>query len=468
MALDEKYFSLAEVLAVAERHPFYAPGVQYPPHKDAILAIREQVAARAHTPDLSSQPLLWKSSLYKTIERLVDDTDPQNTFRQGIYASTTGGGSSPKPLFFATDVAENRQQRLAFGRFLGTVGLVTERDWVVTIHSAGELYRSLDLTLELLENGGASVLAAGQFMLPEAVINLIIKYHANVLAGDSTQIVNMVHYISSLPKSEREKFKLDKIIYTSESLTPGQRAQIHSVLGADLMICSLLGSAEAGPYGFSCPNITGKNQSGDGTAAYEDFVFDTRLTLMEILPATVDEQDENQTPSPIPDGEKGAIAQTSLIRLRNPLVRYMTGDVGSLHDLPEQARSFVSQSAWPHLKVLRLYGRDRRFSFEWSGNYFEFSTLNLLMNEEIAGILQWQVILEKMVESPLESRLEFRILLTRGNGGAKEKISDRIKKFCYVDASLERKFGILFVNDMGDFVRSPGARKVIKFVDRQD
>ncbi|CAH0050805.1 unnamed protein product [Clonostachys solani] len=467
MALDDKNFSLEEVLAVAKRHPFYDPSVQYPPHKDAIRAIREQVAAQPSASGLSSQPLLWKSSLYKAIQRLVDDTSTQNTFRRGIYASSTGGGSSPEPLFFATDVAENRQHRLAFGRFLGTAGLVTDRDWVVTIHPEGELCRSLDLIMEILENGGGSVLAAGHFMLPEAVINLIIKYHANVLAGDSSQIVNMVHYISSLPNSERGKFKLDKVIYTSESLTSRQRAEIHRVLGADLMICSLLGSAEAGPYAFSFPSLTGKNQSGDGTAAYEDFVFDTRLTIMEILPATVDENDEDQTPSPIPDGEKGVIAQTSLVRLRNPLVRYITGDVGSLHDLPEQAQDFIPQSAWPHLKVLRLYGRDRRFSFEWAGSYFEFSTLNTLMNNEIRGILQWQVILENMEESPLETRLEFRILLVRDGCDSAEKISDRIKKFCCVDASIERTFRILFVNDVGDFVRSPGARKVINFVDRQ-
>ncbi|KAK7215778.1 hypothetical protein V2G26_003781 [Clonostachys chloroleuca] len=467
MSLDEKTFSLEEVLAVAKRHPFYSPSVQYPPDKDAILAIREQVAAQPQPPNLLSQPLLWKSSLYKAIQRLVGDTSTQNTFRRGIYASSTGGGSSREPLFFATDVSENHHHRFAFGRFLGTVGLVTDKDWVVTIHPEGELCRSLDLTMEILENGGCSVLAAGDSMLPEAVINLIIKYHANVLAGESSQIVNMVHYISSLPNSERGKFKLDKVIYTSESLTSGQRAELHKVLGADLMICSLLGSAEAGPYAFSCPSITGKNQSSEGTTAYEDFVFDTRLTIMEILPATVDENDENQTLSPVPDGDKGVIVQTSLVRLRNPLVRYITGDVGSLHDLPEQAQDFIPQSTWPYLKVLRLYGRDRRFSFEWAGSYLEFNALNTLMNNEIRGILQWQVILEKMEESPLETRLEFRIMLARDSCDSTEKISSRIKKFCCVIASFERKFRIIFVSDMDDFVRSPGARKVIKFVDRQ-
>jgi hypothetical protein len=63
MTLDEKNFSLEEVLAVAKRHPFYAPSAQYPPDKDAILAIRERVATQPRTSDLSSQPLLWKSSL---------------------------------------------------------------------------------------------------------------------------------------------------------------------------------------------------------------------------------------------------------------------------------------------------------------------------------------------------------------------------------------------------------------------
>lgn len=81
-------------------------------------------------------------SSYAIIQRLIKDASPDNTFRRGIYTSITGGGGTGKaPLFFATDVHENRAHRARFGAFLRSVGLVSDTDWVVTVHTAGDLYR---------------------------------------------------------------------------------------------------------------------------------------------------------------------------------------------------------------------------------------------------------------------------------------------------------------------------------------
>jgi phenylacetate-coenzyme A ligase PaaK-like adenylate-forming protein len=60
---------------------------------------------------------------------------------------------------------------------------------------------------------------------------VIIFYHADVLTGDSSQIVAIARYISTLPKQDRDRFKIEKVIYTSDSLTPSQRLHIREVLG---------------------------------------------------------------------------------------------------------------------------------------------------------------------------------------------------------------------------------------------
>lgn len=76
------------------------------------------------------------------IQRLINDTSFENSFRRSIYTSVTGGGgTSSSPLFFATNVYENRLHRSVFGRFLSKMGLIQVGDWVVTVHTAGELYR---------------------------------------------------------------------------------------------------------------------------------------------------------------------------------------------------------------------------------------------------------------------------------------------------------------------------------------
>lgn len=71
----------------------------------------------------------------------MDDTNPENGFRHGVYTSITGGGSGSRPILFVTDVQENRRARAGFGQFLRRMGLLSSLDWVVTTHTSGELYR---------------------------------------------------------------------------------------------------------------------------------------------------------------------------------------------------------------------------------------------------------------------------------------------------------------------------------------
>src|SRR3954464_5016092 len=93
------------------------------------------------------------------------------------------------------------------------------------------LFRSLDLVAEILENAGASVLSAGHHMTPDDVTSALAHFQVNVLSGDGSQVIRVVHHISTLPVSQRKQIKLDKIIYTSEALSPVQRAYITGTLG---------------------------------------------------------------------------------------------------------------------------------------------------------------------------------------------------------------------------------------------
>lgn len=410
----------------------------------------------------------------------MNDINPQNTFRHSVYTSTTGGGTGSKPMFFATDVHENRRARADFARLARRMGVVSGSDWAVTTHMGGELYRlvksamdgtnssynsccrSLDLVLEILENAGASALAAGQYMAPAGVVKLIIDYHANILCGDSAQIVSIVHYISTLSQEKRGDIKLNKIIYTSEGLTPSQRALIRKVLG-DISVFSILGSAEAGPYAVSCPHLSGSHWE---SVSYQDFIFDTRMTRIEILPSSFSEQDAKSNPEPVEDGRQGVIAQTSLTRLRNPLVRYITGDIGSLHPIPDESKALMPETDWDHLRILRLHGRDRRFSFEWDGEYLEFSQLNALLNDVQSAVVQWQVVLSR-IEQTAEKLVEVRLLRSNSssNSISQEGLTQRIETFFHVYSGNRHQFKLVYLEDDSTFQRSETARKVLKFVD---
>ncbi|KAI4594992.1 hypothetical protein KJ359_007243 [Pestalotiopsis sp. 9143b] len=322
---------------------------------------------------------------------------------------------------------------------------------------------SLDLMLEILENAQATVLSGGTTMAPADVIGVLIQYNVNVLTGDSGQIVGIAHHISKLPETERNGIKLNKIIYTSEAFTTSQRKYVLSILGP-VKICSVLGSAEAGPYAASCDYMTDME-----TTNYADFIFDTRALVIEIFPSSF--ADGGQNPTSVPEGQKGIIAQTSLSRLRHPLVRYITGDVGSLHDMPESARAVIHVAERAHLRILRLYGRDHRFSSTWNGEYFEFSVLASIMNNPHFGVLQWQVILDKL-EPSMEAALTVRLLLPsmadaeRKTPAHQQALFDQLRTFFCVDTTSEHRFQIVLVDDIAGFERSATGNKVIKFIDR--
>jgi phenylacetate-coenzyme A ligase PaaK-like adenylate-forming protein len=322
---------------------------------------------------------------------------------------------------------------------------------------------SLDLTLEILENAGSTVLAAGHLTTPEEAIRIARLYHANALSGDSSQIVQLVLYISTLKPEERADLNINKILYTSEQLTPAQRTFVQSVL-SPVEICSLLGSAEAGPYGISSPNFT----EGGSASVNQDFVYDTRSTILEILPPeAVEEDGKSKSYTPLPDGEQGVIVQTSLSRFQNPLIRYVTGDIGSVHQLPAQAKEHVPEEDWPHLQVLRLRGRDPRFSFEWDGEYIDFSAITALVQDARYGVLQWQFILHKE-DARMDSFVQVRVLIAEGEDGAvrKNDVEQSIRHLLHVVDENKDRFSIVFVDNLEGFVRSGTGRKVVKFVDQ--
>ncbi|GLB08213.1 hypothetical protein AtubIFM57258_004101 [Aspergillus tubingensis] len=465
--MSTKPFSLDEVLAVARIHPLYNPNILYPPNPEEIQAIvQAQPTTNSTSSNLEAWPLTTKKDLYKVIERLTKDTNPENEYRRSSYVSVTGGGSGDMLLMFFTDVKENRQHRAAFGEFLRTCGVVEPHDWILTTHTSG----SLDLLTEILENAGGTILSAGNLMKPSEVVRALARYNVNVLTGDSSQVIQVIHHISTLPADERNGIKLTKVIYTSEPLTDSQKRYIYAILGPAVKIYSILGSAEAGPYAIHNPDLasTGEVSSCqyDGSM---DFVFDTRSILIEIFPRSVMEGD---TPSsglkPLLEGEEGVIVQTSLQRRRNPLVRYITGDLGSVHPVPDIARSIVPESELKYFRVLRLRGRDRRFSFKWYGEYFEFTNIEMFMQKGAFGILQWQIIVGTLDSSP-QTTLEIRMLRAAASNDmiSLEQFVYEVETFFFVLPDNRHLFKLTFVKDIGGFEKSGTGNKVMKFVDRR-
>ncbi|KAF3907305.1 hypothetical protein ABW21_db0204017 [Orbilia brochopaga] len=458
-------YTLKQVLSVAKVHPYYNSDVQYPPSAEDVRTILVDLSKESNGTSngasnvtfsedsaLKSFPLISKERLYETITRLTADTSPQNTFRHGCYISITGGGSGGMPMMFATDAGENRRHRLAAGALTRTCGLIDDTDFVLSLHSSGKLYRALDLITEICENAGGSVLCAGAAMPMPAAKTCAAYYRINTITGDGSQCLQFANYIASLPAEERADVKITKVIYTSETMSREQKAVISSALNQP-RILSIYGSAEAGVWAVS----------------------NSEMMNIEILPTSVTDNvnQENGVAASalqsLPDGETGVIVQTSLSRLRNPLVRYITGDVGNIRPFvcAKEVKNCPSPSEAQYLRVLRLYGRDRRFSFEWTGEYFEFQTVTALISgSESWGVVQWQIVLQttKSKSNVLEIRL-YRSNVKGEGYLSNEDITMELRQFFSVFKENSHLFKVTFVSGLDGFERSSTGAKVMRYVE---
>ena len=329
-------------------------------------------------------------------------------------------------------------------------------------------FRALDLTTQGIEEAGGTVLCAGHLMPHEKSFATCAKYRVNVITGDSALILSFAHYVASLPSDTRSSLKITKIIYTCEMMTRPKREYLISVFGP-VAFFSIFASAETGPFAAANFNMTG--QPDDDTA---DLIFDTRAMIIEVLSLTSEFLNSKSDVPPAEsemasDGTPGHLVLTSLQRLKNPLVRYISGDVGSVHPLPESAALQIDPGSRKHLKILRLHGRDQRFSFKFLGEYFEFDKLSRIMQTEEWGILHWQLIIEHGTVWEGSDSAELRVMRCSQHPEiiSNEELIGQLGDVFFISALTEKLFRAVFVDDAQGFERSETSNKVIRFIDRR-
>lgn len=330
----------------------------------------------------------------------------------------------------------------------------------------------------MYELAGACVLCAGAFMAHDRLLASCIEYRVNILSGDSSQILQFANYVSRQPFTTCNGLRITKIIYTSEMLPPARRQYIATIFGP-VRFFSVFASAEAGPWAISNPEMTERGNTGrqentdnggdegstsDTSDNSSDFIFDSRSMHIEIIPAAGAQPDTSRP---------GTVVLTSLQRLRNPLVRYVCGDLGTLHVLSAAAAAAVTDPLLAaHLRILRLYGRDQRFSFKWQGEYFELDGLEDVFRAPSWGILQWQIQLGDDARWEGSEYCELKLLrrVAAGHGddsrlGSEADVVEALRKVFWVTPLNEPLLRIVFVADLEDFRRSVTSGKVIRLVD---
>jgi len=325
------------------------------------------------------------------------------------------------------DTSENRASRYLFGELVAAVGTITSDSVVLNLHGGYPMYRSADLTGNIVEYaGGTDLPATGRASLEQA-LSIAEQFGANTIFANGSKLSELATHVErhGLP----DGLLFQSAVFTSEPLSAKQTAFVRKVLGTE--IGSIYGSAEGGPVGVTPLGST-------------DFIVDSRMFVVEILSA------DGQTTSSLDAGDEfgpsGEIVLTSLTRTRYPLVRYRTGDFGRIcsHNNP----------GWFKLQLL---GREKDKHFNIHGDYIEIAKVDKVM-ATVDGVVEWQVVLNE--GQPVEFRVVF------GSG----EVADRAQK---LHTALHRDVlgGIIDLVvkpvEYADLERGQTARKLRKVVDRR-
>ncbi|KAI5779668.1 hypothetical protein DFH27DRAFT_387807 [Peziza echinospora] len=469
-----KPHTLQEILIQASTHPYYIN-----------LLTPEQQAQSPTSLTLPAFPFLTKDHLFAGIAHLLA-TDP--TFLHGIYISPTGGTRSVINLFNFTCSRENRQIRKHASRLIRVLGLLGPTDIVANLHEVTRMYQSQSLSAAIIEYAEATnlnitvscqdadVVGYGEFFKPTAVFAL------------PSRVVQLARYVKEerIEWGARTGRPMDKMLYTSETLSREHEVFVAEALGIK-QVGSLYGSAELGPCAASPlrPVLTREDLDPETTTrpelGYREFVVDRKLLLVEVLDDNTGEILASSENPVVVGGEeekeqdaakrKGELVFTSMLKFRHPIVRYRTGDIGSIHPYTGPLDLTIKGSGTrDDYFIFRLYGRIPQKSFTVDGEYIDIQTLQKrCLSKPEFDVLEWQVILDRLAAEEVETgeahdTVEFRIV-TAGDVG--EDYEDVVTRTLIKDVfGPNLKVTVRRVS-YSELERGRNAGKMLKIIDRR-
>jgi len=357
------------------------------------------------------------------------------------------------------------------------------------------MYRCQDLTGTLMDRCGATELSIGSDAKDADIAHIGKAFGANMIAAPSSRLLQFARYVYGLRREggqEKVGFRLKKALFTSEPLSKAQEKFLKEALEVET-ISSIYGSAEAGPWGGTIPQkIAGseglEEEEAPGMPAPRPFVFDRRQMVVEIIDPEENVLDASTNPRP--EGGKlivGEIVLTSLTRFKNPLVRYRTGDFGSLHSFSsllgiEEILKEQPEAA-EYLCGITMHGRDSSASFFLDSDYINTIEIDRqVFAKPEWDIVQWQVIVYHLTDEELKNArdamvdshgghvptegVEFRVVRKSDQSppvGYEERLGRAL-----VESVIEEgvKLEVKVVGYDG-LEKGKMARKVIKIVDRR-
>lgn len=343
------------------------------------------------------------------------------------------GGTTSNPKYVVRDFKDFESQCMDY------IGLdVNKNDTVINLFMPGiwGIFTSANITLMKL---GCKIIPYGGSNLNDesykAIVKLIEDFNVNFLIGVPSTIISVISHLKKENKLEAIK-KINKIFCLGEMVTESMMDYFKSNLPS-ARVKSKYGLMESAGIGYQCKYIGGNNYH----------VFPDRY--VEII------KDSSRA-------KEGSVVVTTLNKRLVPLLRYKTGDVGTLRNTKCKCGAKY---------ILQINGRgDDEVIF--ASIHLSINFISAVIDRIGGGCSQiFQIILTKKNELDLiEVKIESEIPIEKAEIS---KITDKLfEEFCkeipdILDAIKSRKIEGFLINivNPGNISRLGSSGKIKKIID---
>ncbi|CAF1088168.1 unnamed protein product [Rotaria sordida] len=306
--------------------------------------------------------ILTKTKLH---EQLALSRLTHSHWNRNVYLSSSGG-SGGKRLFFATDIQENQRQREILVDMMLSKNVLSETDVCLNLFHCKNMYRSLEIFNDFCSMAYCTVLPMGSDVEDDKILNIIEHFRPNVLMGSPYRLMQLALFIEKHHRTN-EKIHFEKIFFACEPLDNLKRDYFKRIFHCSMCL-GFYGSAETGVFACQTPEY----------ATTRLYMYPKELVQVDIA--------------------NGQIIVTNLVRQRNQLIRFNTGDLGRLIPNDDNKKYGLIEVFQSQRLIDLTPGSIMKSDIEEFMNQYDF--------------IEWQLIIENESNNNNRTILTFRCVET--------------------------------------------------------
>ncbi|CAF3317996.1 unnamed protein product [Rotaria sp. Silwood2] len=364
--------------------------------------------------------ILTKEKLH---EQLIELKSIDKQWNQSVYISSSGG-SGGKRLFFATDIKQNLLQRQILVDMMLEQNIISHNDICLNLFHSNNIYRSFEIFNDFCSMANCTTLPMGDDANDEDILKIIEYFKPNILMGPPYRLMQLAFFIE---KQSKKEIKFEKIYFACESLDENKQRFFKRIFHCSLYI-GFYGSAEVGVFACQLPKYS----------STKIYLYPKELVHIEII--------------------NSKIIVTNLIRKRNQLIRFDTGDLGQ----------FISNNKHDKYGLIEIFHSERLIMIQ-------NETLSKSDIEEIMkhmDLIEWQLIIDCISHTKNNQiLLLFKYVKSEliSNDILEKNIRNSLQKF--FDTALSNLSDQLILQfesiQFKDLIRDKTSNKLLKIIDRR-